>query len=207
MPLAVTFGQSLILLGVTAVLTGVLAPIIVGMTNSSRLNEQKKYEEGLKRETAFFEAQAEFLKDYSGAVWAYLEKGLQVSYAGKHELQGFKDVYDEYDKASWPLFGRIAYDVSMSTTLFSRKTADELDQFYKWLQYSFDTDLSRQALSQETTQAQWASWHDRMHGEAQERATVLIGAVAEEAGLTYEQQQRRLQPRPGYWRRLLSRSE
>jgi hypothetical protein len=51
MLLALTFEQSLILL----VLTGVLAPIIVGITNRDRLNEQNLHEEGLKRETAFFE--------------------------------------------------------------------------------------------------------------------------------------------------------
>lgn len=205
MLLGVTFNESLILLGVTAALTGVLAPIIVGITNSSRLNEQKQYEEGLKRETAFFEAQNDFLKDYSGAVWAYLQKGLQVSYAGKYQTEGFMDVWNEYDKGTWPLFGRIAYDVSMATTLFSRETADELNYFYHWLQNTFDFALSEKARNHpQTTPAEWARWHDRMHGEAQKRATELIGAVAREAGLTYDQQQERLKPRPGYIRRLAS---
>jgi hypothetical protein len=201
MPLAVTFWKSLILLGVTAV----LAPIIVGITNSSRLNEQKHYEEGLKRETAFFEAQAQFLNDFSDAVWGYLEKALAASYAGMFAPEQFKDLWDEYDEASFALLGRIGSQVSMARTLFSAETADRLSAFYHgWLEDVFDHGLSVRARDPKTTQAEWSSWHNPMHQEAQARATALIGAVAEEAGLTYEQQLRRLQPRPGYLRRLLA---
>jgi hypothetical protein len=204
MPLAVQFWQSLVLLGLTAV----LAPVVVGITNSNRLNEQKHYEEGLKRETAFFEAQAQFLKDFSDAVWDYLEKALAVSYAGMFAADRFTDLWDEYDKASFALLGRIGSQVTMARTLFSAETADRLSDFYHgWIEDVFDIGLSGRARNPETTQGEWASWHGPMHQEAQTRAEALIEAVAEEAGLTYEQQLRRLQPRPGYLRRLLSRSK
>jgi hypothetical protein len=206
MPFALTFEESLILLGVTAALTGVLAPIIVGITNSSRLNEQKQYEEGLKRETAFFEAQTKFLQDFTAAVWDYLEKGLCVSYAAKLGLERFKELWDAYDKESFALLGRIGSQASMARTLFSAKTADRLSDFYhEWLEKKFDHELSGLARNPETTQADWAIWHDKMHRKAQKKAAELISAVAEEAELTYDQQLRRLQPRPGYLRRTLSR--
>jgi hypothetical protein len=204
MPLAVTFGQSLILLGVTAV----LAPIVVGITNSSRLNEQKHYEEGLKRETAFFEAQAQFLKDFSDAVWDYLEKALAVSYAGMFASEQFKALWDEYEKESFALLGRIGSQVTMARTLFSAETADRLSDFYHgWVEEVFDHGLSERARDPKTTQGEWRSWHGPMHQGSQTRAEALIEAVAEEAGLTYEEQLRRLQPQPGYLRRLLSRSQ
>jgi hypothetical protein len=202
--LAVTFWESLILLGVTAV----LAPIIVGITNSNRLNEQKHYEEGLKRETAFFEAQAQFLKDFSDAVWDYMEKALAVSYAGMFASGEFKALWEEYEKAAFALLGRIGSQVSMARTLFSAATADRISDFYHgWIEDVFDMELSERARQPETTRAEWASWHGPMHQEAQKRATALIEAVAEEAGLTYEQQSQRLQPRPGYLRRLFSRAQ
>jgi len=204
MLLAVTFWESLVLLGVTAV----LAPIIVGITNSSRLNEQKHYEEGLKRETAFFEAQAQFLRDFSDAVWEYLEKALAVSYAGMFAAEQFEDLWDEYEKASFALLGRIGSQVTMARTLFSAETADRLSDFYHgWVENVFDLGLSGLARDPKTTQDEWRSWHGPMHQEAQTKAEALIEAVAEEAGLTYEQQLRRLQPRPSYLRRLVRRTQ
>ena len=203
MPFAVAFWESLVLLGLTAL----LAPIIVGITNSNRLNEQKQYEEGLKRETAFFEAQAQFLNDFSEAVWNFLEKALAVSYAGMVASDRFQDLWAGYDKESFALLGRIGSQVSMARTLFSAETADRLSDFYHgWLEADFELGLSDRARDPETTSAEWRSWHIPMHQEAQARTAALIEAVAEEAGLTHEQQLRRLQPRPGYLRRLISRS-
>jgi hypothetical protein len=193
MPLGVTFGESLILLVVTAALTGVLAPIIVGITSRRRLNEQKQYEEDLKRETAFFDAQAQFLHDFSAAVWQYLEKAVAVSYAGWLAPERFKAVWDEYDKESFALLGRVGSQIGMARTLFSSATADRLRDFYReWLEGAFDRGLSERARDPTTTQEEWGRWHAPMHHESQERATALIQAVAEEAGLTYEQRRANL---------------
>jgi hypothetical protein len=94
----------------------------------------------------------------------------------------------------------------MARTLFSAETADRFSDFYHgWVEDVFDLGLSGLARDPKTTQDEWRSWHGPMHQEAQTRAEALIEAVAEEAGLTYEQQQRRLQPRPSYLRRLLRR--
>jgi hypothetical protein len=207
MPLGVTFVESLILLGATAALTGVLAPIIVGITNRNRLNEQKQYEEELKRDTAFFEAQTQFLKDFSTAVWDYLDQALAVSYAGHYAPERFDERWELYDKESFALLGRIGSQVSTARTLFSSETADSLHDFYRgWLEDDFDIGLSTRARDPSMTPAKWQDWHDPMHVESQERASALIRAVAEEAGLTYEQQQRRLQARAEPKRRRFLRN-
>jgi hypothetical protein len=203
MPLGVTFVESLVLLGVTAALTGVLAPVIVGITNHRRLNEQKQYEEELKRETALLDAQAEFLRDFSTAVFDYQEKALAVSYAGWLSPERFKERWGKYDEESFELLGRIGSQVSRARILFSTETADRLLHFYRgWLEDEFDTGLSQRARDAATTPADWKAWHDPMHLEVEERVTDLIRAVAEEAELTYEQQRRRLQPQPGRLRRF-----
>ena len=107
MLLALTLGESLILLVVTAALTGVLAPIVVQITNRRRLNEQRLFDEELKRETAFFEAQAQFLKELA-TIWDYLEKALAVSYAAHLSTpERFKQVWEAYDEESFALLGRI----------------------------------------------------------------------------------------------------
>jgi hypothetical protein len=189
--LAVTFAESLILLGVTALLTGVLAPVIVGITNRRRLNEQKQYEEELKRETALLDAQTEFLREFSTAVWDYQEKALAVSYSGWLEPERFKERWDEYAKESFALLGRIGSQVSMGRILFSAQTADKLLGFYReWLQGYFDIRLSALARDDNTTASEWRAWHDPMHREIEDRATALIRTVAEEADLTYQQRWR-----------------
>jgi hypothetical protein len=141
-------------------------------------------------------------------VWDYLEKALAVSYAGMFAQEQFKGLWDEFDKASFALLGQIGSQVSMARTLFSAETADRLSDFYHgWIEDVFDLGLSGLARDPMTTQDEWRTWHGPMHQEAQTRAEALIEAVAEEAGLTYEQQLRRLQPRPSYLRRLLRRSQ
>lgn len=196
MPLGLTFNESLVLLGATALLTGVLAPIIVGITNRNRLNEQKRYEEELKRETAFFDAQAAFLKEFSTAVWDFLEQALAVSYAGWLDPNRFEERWEAYERESFALLGHIGSQITLARTLFSSETADRLDDFYgKWLEGDFERGLSNRARDPATTPDQWGAWHAPMHRDGQERAAALIRTVAEEAGLTYEQQQQRLRAR------------
>jgi hypothetical protein len=198
MLVAVTFGESLILLVVTAALTGVLAPIVVAVVNRRRLNEQRRFEEELKRETAFFDAQADFLKDLATAIFEFLEKALAVSYAGYLSPERFRQVWDAYEAESFALLGRIGSQVSMARTLFSSATADRLQDFYSnWLEHEFDIQLSALARNPETTRAEWGGWHESMHREAQDRAAELLRVVAEEAGLTYEQRREDRQARSG----------
>jgi hypothetical protein len=199
MVVAVTFGESLALLVVTAALTGVLAPIVVQITNRRRLDEQRLFEEDLKRETAFFDAQVQFLNELATAIWGYLEKALAVSYAANYSPPDrFKQVWKAYDDESFARLGQIASQVSMARTLFSSPTANRLDDFYSnWLEGHFDFQLSRMARNPGTKPAEWADWHDEMHQESQRRAADLLRIVAEEAGLTYEQ--RRQQPESSSW--------
>ena len=188
MGVAATFIESLALLVAAALLTGILAPIVVGITNRRRLNEQRRYEEELKRETAFFEKQTEFLRDFATAVWDFFEKGLAVSYAGMVGSTRFEGLWEEYETESFALLGQIGSQITMARTFFSRETADLLDQFYgEWLEGEFDMGLSDRARDPTTTQAQWREWHSPMHQETQQRAAELIRLVAEEAGMTYEQ--------------------
>jgi hypothetical protein len=189
---AATFVESLSLLAAAAVLTGILAPIVVGVTNRRRLDEQKRYEEELKRETAFFERQTEFLRDFATSVWEFFEKGLAVSYAGMVGSPRTAELWMEYDKESFALLGRIGAQITMARSFFSKETAERLDAFYgEWLEGEFDIGLSERARDPNTTPEQWRDWHNPMHHEAQDRAAALIRLVAEEAGLTYEQQQAR----------------
>jgi hypothetical protein len=177
---------------VTAALTGVLAPVVVGVVSRRRLNEQKKYEEELKRETALLDAQTRFLKEFSTALWEYQEKALAVSYAGWLAPERFRERWNEYDNESFALLGRIGSQVSMASILFSEETAQRLLTFYRdWLQHGFDVRLSVLARDNSTTPADWRAWHEPMHLEIEARATELVRAAADEAGLTYEQHQRR----------------
>jgi hypothetical protein len=190
MTIVATFIESLSLLAAAALLTGILAPVVVGFTNRRRLDEQKRYEEELKRETAFFEKQTEFLREFATSVWDFFEKGLAVSYAGMVGSTRFAALWEEYDKDSFALLGRIGSQITLARTFFSKETADRLDAFYEdWLEGDFDPGLSGRASDPNTTQDQWREWHNVMHRQAQDRAAELVRLVAEEAGLTYEQQQ------------------
>jgi hypothetical protein len=195
MPLAVTFGESVVLLLITAALTGVLAPIVVGFTSHRRLIQQRHFEEELRRETAFIDAQAEFLKELAAAVWDYFEKALAVSYAGAHSPGRFEQVWEAYEEEALTLMGRIGARVYIARTLVSTTTADRLEYFYsRWLQGEFDVELSRMARDEATSAAEWRDWHGRMLPVARTTAGGLIKTVAEDAGLSYEQRRERPAP-------------
>lgn len=208
MPLALTFNESVGLVVITALSTGLVAPVAVLFINDRRLKAQRRFDEDLRRETAFFDAQALFLKDLATAIWDYLEKALAVSYAAQHSPKRFRQVWEAYDQESFALLGGIGSQVSMARILFSSATVEQLQTFYSdWLEDTFDLQLSRLARDKKTTRAQWAAWHDAMHEEAQLRAAALLRMVAEAAELTYEQrrgggsgaadQTREVETRPG----------
>jgi hypothetical protein len=179
----VTFAESAALLGIAAVLTGVLAPFVVQWATRRRIREQKRYEEDLARESAFISAQAELLQSLSAALWAYQAKGLAVSYAGAYAPGRFDEEWNAYDRESFSL---IDTRLSVAGTLFSPKTVGKIRDFYDdWLMGTFDRQISRMARAN-VDQATWEAWHDPHHAEARKRTTELLAAVADEAGLSYE---------------------
>lgn len=194
MLLAVTFRESVFLLLLTAALTGFLAPFVLQHITRRQLKEQRRFDEELKRETAFFETQVLFLKDLATAIWDYLEKALAVSYAAQYAPERFKQIWEVYDEESFVLLGGIGSQVSMARTLFSTGTVERLQAFYSdWLEATLDVQLSRMARDEQMTQAEWTTWHRAMHSEAQSRAAALLRIIAEEAGLTYEQRREQRQ--------------
>jgi hypothetical protein len=100
-PVGVTFAESFLLLVTAAVLgallTGVLAPIVVLRVNRARNREQKVFEEELSRDTAFVNAQAELLKELAAALWSFQAKLLAVSYAGAYVPDQFDEAWEAYN--------------------------------------------------------------------------------------------------------------
>src|SRR4051812_21062093 len=108
MLLETTFLQSVALIAITALLTGFLAPFVVQWASRRRLKEQRRFEEELERETAFVEAQTEFLKELATAAWDFLERALAVSYAAHlSSPERFEKAWDAYDEESFALFGGV----------------------------------------------------------------------------------------------------
>ena len=186
-----TFGENLALLLFGAILaaglTGFVAPIALQRANRLRLNDQKQYEENLRRESAFIAAQAEFLGNLATAAWEFQGTALAVSYAGAYAPgDRFDKAWETYDRESFGLLGRLSALISIAVTLFSHKIVEQLNNYYdEWLNATLDQQLSRMALSQETTQQDWQTWHNPHHASAGHETTELLAAVAHDAGLSY----------------------
>ena len=189
MPVGVTFAESALLLVLAAVLgallTGVLAPIVVLRASRARNRAQKIFEEDLSRDSAFVNAQAELLKELATALWDFQAKLLAVSYAGAYVPDQFDEAWKSYNAESFALLARISAVLSVARTLLSPETANRLQQFYdEWLNKELDHQVSAMATSP-AAQDEWLAWHNPHHSGAEERTGTLLAAVADDAGLSF----------------------
>jgi hypothetical protein len=187
-PVGVTFAESALLLLIAAVLgallTGVLAPIVVLRVNRARNREQKVFEEELSRDTAVVSAQAELLKELAAALWDFQAKLLAVSYAGAYVPEQLDEAWKAYNAESFALLARISAVLSVAGTLFSAETTERLWRFYTdWLNEELDHPLSDMATAR-AAREKWLAWHNPHHRAAEERTAALLAAVADDAGLS-----------------------
>jgi hypothetical protein len=181
-----SFAESAALLGIAAVLTGIVAPFVVQWATRRRIREQKQYEEDLARESAFISAQANLLEELGAALWAFQASALAVSYAGAYAPARLQEEWDAYDRGAFGLVAAVETQVTMAGTLFSRETSTKLRDFHKeWLRGTIDREISR-LVREEASQETWKQWHLRHHSLAHDRTATLLSDVANDAGLSFD---------------------
>jgi hypothetical protein len=110
-----TFSQSVALLVLTAVLTGLLVPVVKGLIDDrklkmqkafddERLRSQKEFEADLARQASVIDAQVQLLDELAEVLWGYQKLLLKVTY---YAVTGNREKHDAafnaYDDQSWDL--------------------------------------------------------------------------------------------------------
>lgn len=189
------FLESVILLLLTAGLSGFLIPYILKQIDERKLKEQKKiderrlqeqkeFEAELARQSKVIEAQAQLLENLIQQLWEFQLLALAVSYyklnrnPSKYEL-----ALDEYDEKAWMYFGKIRTEISKAARLTSNNTYQILLNLYTdWLIKS-DVKLITLARSDAPHQ-EWKMHHDYVFETLSNRIDEIVSLLAEELRLS-----------------------
>ncbi|MBD3886373.1 hypothetical protein IFO70_32315 [Phormidium tenue FACHB-886] len=136
------FLEKVLLLILTAGVTGLLIPYVLRIVDERkaqkqkeiddrRLREQKLYEAALLRQNKIIDAQVQLLDNLANLIREYQLLAIEVSYFNPIEQS---DLYSaaakEYDKRTGAIFAKIRAEISKALHLTSTDTYQELRELY-----------------------------------------------------------------------------
>jgi hypothetical protein len=179
----VALRDSLILLAATAVLTGLLVPLIKGRMDDRRAAVQRQASEDLARDSGFVDAQTELLNRLSTDLWRIVGKILAVSYyAVWGSRDQFGSAWNTYDSTSFDEMFELRANVSRSQRLLSRAAHEQLASLHDWWQRDVDFRLSGMARGSETAEA-WQAFHREVGAELFRRCDTTLRTIARDVGV------------------------
>jgi len=142
MNLSQGFLESVILLILTASVTGVLVPFILKRIDERKLKEQKEVDErrlrdqkefdaALARQSKIIDSQVVLLENLAHLLWEYQLAAIEVSY---YDPAGQRDLYvsavRKYQEKAGALFSRIRAEISKALRLTTAESYEELKDLY-----------------------------------------------------------------------------
>jgi hypothetical protein len=125
------FLQNLILLGATALVTGLLVPYILKVVDYRKTMDTKEREATLARQGKIIESQSTLLDDLTASLWRWRYLCMRVTYYGG---QGNGARYDEaekaYDESFWDVMNDIRNEITRTRWLVSEGAYKRLLTFY-----------------------------------------------------------------------------
>jgi hypothetical protein len=140
----VTFGQSVMLLVLTAVLTGLLVPIVKSFVDAGTLKRQKESDAERARQASVIDAQIQLLDELASVLWGHQKMLLRITY---YATTGNREKHDEafraYDDQSWDSLGSLLALISKTRWLASSEIQGRLEQLYLQLVGEVDGGILR----------------------------------------------------------------
>jgi hypothetical protein len=177
-----TFVENVLLLLITAALTGLLVPIIRSIMDDRKLLDQKRLDAELARQGAIIDAQVQLLNDISALVWEYMLALIGVSYYKVNgDAERFQHSLDEYGDSVGGRFGKMQAEFSKAQRLAPRECIHELQDMYRLFP---KLDVSLMGLVRaEAEPAEWRDHHNNSFSSQSQVSTTLYH-LAEGMGLT-----------------------
>ena len=182
------FVEKLVLLFLTAGLTGFLVPLLFRRIDERKHRQQKLYEADLARQAKIIDAQVKLIEDLAELVWDYQLLLATVPYYRQFEGRDlYPPALEAYEKNAIPLLGRIRAEISKSLRLTLPATYERLKAFY--YKQLLELDLKVSVLAQkdkagEDVGADWSKLLRFVVDELSEIVDKIIADLAEELELT-----------------------
>jgi hypothetical protein len=195
-----TFGQSVALLVVTAVLTGLLVPIVKGFVDDRKLKKQKafdderlraqrEFEADLARQASVIDAQVQLLDELAKVLWGYQKLLLRITYYAvtgnreKHEA-----AYSAYDDQSWELLEKILGLTSKTRRLASKEIQARLENLYQSFVLGVDHEVlnirAADSRAEGLDHPRWRKLQDVLFGEVRDEIDGILTALATQLRLS-----------------------
>jgi hypothetical protein len=178
--------RSLILLGATALVTGVGVPIVLRHVDEGRAARAKDKDARLARQQKVIEAQSKLLDDLSSLLWRWRYLSMRVAYYG---LLGGGERYEraqqEYDTEVWGVFDSVRVEISRARRLASQRAYEILLRFYEDQLVELDKDLmNARDTAAADRRALYFELNKRIYGETSARIDTVLHDLAHQLGLS-----------------------
>lgn len=116
-----SFAQSIALLLLTALVTGLLVPRVKARMDVRHFAEQKDHEAKLTRQAEIIKEQVSLLKQFSDIAWKYHMTVLQVTYAkaSGYRKEDFEAIWETYEATTWECVRDLRRTISHMSYLLS----------------------------------------------------------------------------------------
>jgi hypothetical protein len=178
-----SFIRGLLLLLITAGLTGLLVPYIKGRMDDKKYRQQKLFEAQLARQSKIIEAQVALIENLSQLLWEFQYSCLEVSYYGQGPDKGrYEKAIIKYDEQSWILMTKIGTEIGKAQRLVSDETYQKLkDFYYRWM-VSVDNKIEHLERVK-ASEKEWAAHHKSVFKDGAEKIEGVLAVLARELRL------------------------
>ena len=181
-----TFIEAVLVLLVTALLTGLLVPIL-----KAKMDEMKG------RQTKILESQAKLLDDLTDVLWEFRKLAAEVAYYRKEGRQdGYQKALASYDQMGWGVLARYLSLVSKSRRIAPAIHPELLDLYEELT--SIDGKLEGLAHSEQgraldsSLDERWGDLFGELYRDFTNRIEGILGRLADELRLTPATKTRRV---------------
>jgi len=138
------FIEKIILLILTALITGFGIPYVLKRVEERKLREQKKSEAELARQGKIIEAQDKLLDDLSSILWKWRYLAKKVVYYGAEEnTERYEIARKQYDEEVWDILNEFRTEISKSRRLVSENAYEKLDSLYDYIVSDLDVEINQ----------------------------------------------------------------
>ena len=122
MKISQDFWEKVLILLMTAVLTGFLVPYILKRVDEAKAIEQKRLEADIARQARLIDAQSKFLDDITETLWKWRYLSMKVAFNGSEQREEqYALAVKEYETGIWDVLSRLRNQTSQSRRLISEQ--------------------------------------------------------------------------------------
>lgn len=184
MSLDQAFFEKIILLVLTALLTGFGIPFVLKRVEERKLRAQKKFEADLARQGKIIEAQSTLLDDLSQLLWKWRYLAKKVVYYGAQEnTERYDLARKQYDESVWDILNEFRAEISRSRRLVSERAYERLDSLYNYVVHDIDVKISDIIRTEELDIKKSREMAERFSAEVSKKLDDAIDDLASELNL------------------------